>query len=291
MPSDESPSVGGMLRAARERQALSVEDIAGRTRIRSGLLREIESDNFAGCGDMFFARGHIRSIAATVGLDPAAVLAEFDATPGPSVARLETTTVAHYEPVKATMPPPTPTPHRPRLPTDDGAFGGRAARATRPTVTIPWTPWPQKSLRNLMPALAAAAAVIVLLAVASFLIGRVQGSPQQPDPAGAPSLLAVSPQPTPSGSASPQPPEGVNLQIRATSGSSWIRVTAAGGKGVYEGVMNTGDVKDFSDPEMLEVRFGNSKAVSVVVNGVDKGSPSCGDTVCSETYQLKAGAG
>ena len=41
----------------------------------------IENDDFSACGGDFYARGHIRTIAATVGADPAPLLAEFDASP------------------------------------------------------------------------------------------------------------------------------------------------------------------------------------------------------------------
>ena len=51
------------------------------------------SDDFSACGGDFYARGHMRNFARTVGLDPAPLLAEFDAAtargrPAPRVRRL-----------------------------------------------------------------------------------------------------------------------------------------------------------------------------------------------------------
>lgn len=148
---------------------------------------------------------------------------------------------------------------------------------------------PPKSSPSWRSAMVAAASVVALLAVASFLIGYAQG-PRQPNTAGALPSFTPSAKPTPSISPSPVP-AGVRVQIRVIDGSTWIRVTNGGGNEVFQGVLDEGDVKDFSDPKLLTVRFGNSSAVDVVVNGVAKGSPSCGASVCSETYKLMDGTG
>lgn len=295
MPSDQSTSVGAMLRAARERQGLSVNDIAERTRIRSTLIREIESDNFFGCGDTFYARGHVRSIAVTVGVDPGVALAEFDAAHGPSVPQLVTEWLPAYDPVKAkAVVRPAPTSRRAAKP---APMIGRAAKpaptprpAAKPAPTIRRAAKPAHpagSSPSWRSAIVAAAAVVALLAAASFLIGYTQGSP----PRTAAPLPDASQSPPAAASVSPsvQPTIGVNLQIRVTDGSSYLRVTNSNRVTIYEGELRDGDVKDFTDPRQLDVRYGNSTVVTVVVNGVNKGSPSCGAVVCSETYKL-AGA-
>ena len=41
-----------------------------RARIRESIIRDIERDDFSACSGAFYARGHIRSIAAVVGTDP-----------------------------------------------------------------------------------------------------------------------------------------------------------------------------------------------------------------------------
>ncbi len=72
-------SIGGTLAEARQRAGLSVADVSARTRIRQGLIRDIERDEFAGCGGDFYARGHIRAIAAAVGADPGPLVGLYDA--------------------------------------------------------------------------------------------------------------------------------------------------------------------------------------------------------------------
>ena len=73
-------SIGGTLAEARHHAGLTVADVSARTRIREGLIRAIEQDRFDGCGGHFYARGHIRAIAAAVGADPERLIEEYDAS-------------------------------------------------------------------------------------------------------------------------------------------------------------------------------------------------------------------
>ena len=72
-------SIGGTLAEARHRAGLTVSDVSAHTRIREGLIRAIEQDEFQGCGGHFYARGHIRAIASVVGADPQVLISEYDA--------------------------------------------------------------------------------------------------------------------------------------------------------------------------------------------------------------------
>jgi hypothetical protein len=58
---------------------MTIADVAARTRIRETLIRAIEHDDFAMLGGDFYARGHIRAIAAVVGADASALIREYDA--------------------------------------------------------------------------------------------------------------------------------------------------------------------------------------------------------------------
>jgi cytoskeletal protein RodZ len=72
-------SIGETLAQARDHVGLTVAEVSARTRIREFLIRSIEQDEFGACGGDFYARGHIRAIAATVGADPRALISEYDA--------------------------------------------------------------------------------------------------------------------------------------------------------------------------------------------------------------------
>lgn len=73
-------SIGGTLAETRRRAGLTVADVSARTRIREGLIQGIEHDEFDACGGDFYARGHIRAIAAVVGADAEMLIGEYDAT-------------------------------------------------------------------------------------------------------------------------------------------------------------------------------------------------------------------
>jgi len=63
-------SLGEKLQQARISAGMSLDDLASITSIRSGLLREMEKNNFVPCGGDTYARGHLRSIAPKIGADP-----------------------------------------------------------------------------------------------------------------------------------------------------------------------------------------------------------------------------
>lgn len=74
---------GEAIEQAREARGMSVADVAAATRLRAGLLAEIEADDFRGTGGDVYARGHLKSIANTLGIDPEDLLAAY-ATLDPS---------------------------------------------------------------------------------------------------------------------------------------------------------------------------------------------------------------
>ena len=59
-----SVSIGESLADARRQAGLTVSQVSQQTRIRESIIRDIEQDDFSACGGDFYARGHIRSIAA-----------------------------------------------------------------------------------------------------------------------------------------------------------------------------------------------------------------------------------
>src|SRR5215475_7906139 len=75
-------SIGDALAEGRRQAGLTVTQVSQRTCIRETIVRSIERGDFTGCGGDFYARGHIRSIATAVGLDPDPLVAEYDRTMG-----------------------------------------------------------------------------------------------------------------------------------------------------------------------------------------------------------------
>src|SRR5205823_6949103 len=62
---------------------LTIGQVSQQTRIRESIIRDIEQNDFSACGGDFYARGHIRSIAAVVGTDPVPLISAYDAEHGP----------------------------------------------------------------------------------------------------------------------------------------------------------------------------------------------------------------
>ena len=70
-------TLGAEIRDARECAGYTVAKIAEITRIRETVITDIESDNFSSCGGNAYARGHIRTIAKVVKLNPDLLIEKF----------------------------------------------------------------------------------------------------------------------------------------------------------------------------------------------------------------------
>src|ERR1700723_2269821 len=73
-------SIGDALADERRQAGLTITQVSQRTCIRETIVRGIERGDYSACGGDFYARGHIRSIARAVNLDPDQLVAEYDAT-------------------------------------------------------------------------------------------------------------------------------------------------------------------------------------------------------------------
>jgi cytoskeletal protein RodZ len=257
---DEATSVGAALAAAREQRGLSVADVAERTRIRSTLIRDIEADRFDRCGGMVYARGHLRNIAQVVGVDPGPLLERFDAEHGNQPAPI----------VTAPIPGPT-------------ARDQRKERRGYARVDRSGPNW----ATAMIAVFAIVFAVLVVSIVAQAVRGSKKNNAHSPHPATSHSAGST-PKPTPSAtSSSPSPSpslSGINVVLRATKGQSWIKVLDATGKELYQDVMKVGDIQNFHDAKQITVRFGNSQAMDVMLNGQDLGVPPCKTEVCTQQY-------
>lgn len=71
-------TLGSTIRDAREAARISLESLSDSTSIRIGLLTEMENNNFTHCGGDTYARGHLRTIANRIGLNPQILLDLYD---------------------------------------------------------------------------------------------------------------------------------------------------------------------------------------------------------------------
>jgi cytoskeletal protein RodZ len=86
-PADDGGAVGELLRAARERQGLTLEQVSRDTKIPRKHLEAIEQGNLAALPGPFYQRAQIRTYALAVRLDPGLVVARLERkAPLPAVA-------------------------------------------------------------------------------------------------------------------------------------------------------------------------------------------------------------
>jgi cytoskeletal protein RodZ len=255
---ESANGVGARLAEARSDQGLSVEDLSSRTYIRPAVIRGIEGDDFSACGGPFYARGHIRTLARTLGLEEAPLLEQFDrqhGSPEPRAA-VESTSV---EPVSRRS--------------------SRTPRAVRPT-------------NGGGPGWTAVATVVLIVICVIALVSLLVGGPsddEDPTPA-APAPVAPSasaPAPAPSAAApAPRTYSGVNLQVRIANGPSWVKITDESGNVLASSVGVQGMTADFRGAQQLRFTFGNAASIEASCNGKPLGSLGGEGQVVTRTLVL-----
>ncbi|MFC7982329.1 helix-turn-helix domain-containing protein [Streptomyces sp. NPDC057336] len=238
-PQESRPSVGRALQQARIAAGLTVDDITTATRVRIAIVHAIEADDFAPCGGDVYARGHIRTLAKAVGLDPAELLAQFDAEHGGR---------------------PAPTPAAPLF----------EAERIRPERRGPnWT----------AAMVAAIVAVIGFVAFtfvkggddaaneASVAEGAQPSAGESASPSAKPKKPA-DPKPDPTDSAiAAAPRDKVTVKVTAADGRSWISATDHNGRLLFDDILERGDSKTFQDNEKIKLVLGDAGAIELYVNG------------------------
>ena len=73
----ENASIGSQLSVARLRHGWTIEEAAARTRLHANVIRNLESDRFDKLPSLAYIRGFLRIYSRELGLDPKAVLREF----------------------------------------------------------------------------------------------------------------------------------------------------------------------------------------------------------------------
>ncbi|MFG2554582.1 helix-turn-helix domain-containing protein [Streptomyces sp. NPDC048581] len=237
--SDEArPSIGSALRQARIDAGLTVDDVSSATRVRIAIVQAIETDNFAPCGGDVYARGHIRTLAKAVHLDPAPLLAQYDASHGGR---------------------PAPTPAAPLF----------EAERIRPERRGPnWT----------AAMVAAIVAVIGFVGFTAVKGGDGGGRSSVAEGGSTPTADKTTPtpktdkpkdpKPEPSDSAiAAVPQDKVTVKVSAVDGRSWVGVKDHNGRLLFDDLLKQGDSKTFQDSEKINLVLGDAGAIDLYVNG------------------------
>ena len=83
------PDLGVRLRSAREAQGLTLDELAAELRITAHQLNALEECRFEALGPRVFAKGYLKQYGARLGLDVAALAADFDRTAGDTSVQIE----------------------------------------------------------------------------------------------------------------------------------------------------------------------------------------------------------
>lgn len=233
---DDLPSIGRSLQQARSDAGLTIDEVSASTRVRVPIVQAIEQDDFSRCGGDVYARGHIRTLARAVGLDPEPLVAQYDADHGGR---------------------PSPTPAAPLF----------EAERIRPEPRRPnWT----------AAMVAAIVAVIGFVGFTLFNgaddgagTKKVAEGPAPDKPsAKPPTTKPAPPKPEPSDSAiAAVPQDKVTVKLSAVDDKSWISAKSANGKLLFDGLLLKGQSKTFQDDERVDLILGNAGAIELFVNG------------------------
>ncbi|MCX4819773.1 helix-turn-helix domain-containing protein [Streptomyces sp. NBC_01142] len=235
---DDRPSIGRALQQARIDAGLTIDEVSSSTRVRVPIVHAIEEDDFSRCGGDVYARGHIRTLARAVGIDPDPLVAQYDADHGGR---------------------PSPTPAAPLF----------EAERIRPEPRRPnWT----------AAMVAAIVAVVGFVGFTLFngsedgsKGSKVADGPapeQKPSPTKSPASKPADPKPDPSDSAiAAVPKDKVTVKLSVLDDKSWISAKSHNGRLLFDGTLLKGESKTFQDDERVDLILGNAGAIELFVNG------------------------
>ena len=242
-------SLGSSITQARKSAGLSIEDLSASTNIRTALLKEIESNNFANCGGETYARGHIRNIAMKLGVDPLIYIAAFEDEQMHTDRSMKELLVENS-----------------------------VMRQPEEARKVSWKVLATISVSSLF---IAGLAQIIISNTATVEIPEPIASITATESA-TPSPEAT--EATPTEQATVSTGEGVELVISATRAKSWLFVSDATGRTLFSGQMSRGSSKTFRTDVSLNVKIGNAGGVDLTVNGKKVDSIGVDGEVVSVSY-------
>ncbi|HLX47561.1 MAG TPA: helix-turn-helix domain-containing protein [Streptosporangiaceae bacterium] len=229
-------SIGDTLAEARRQAGLTISQVSQQTRIRETIIRGIERGDFSACGGDFYARGHIRSIARTVGLDPDQLVREYDAAHG--------------------------APH-----------AIRAAEVFEPSTPIRLKE--QRSL-NWSAVMILALVIIVGYGVYHLVSGSHKATPSAAQNPVVHVHHSASPQPPSTPPSSPSTTTTARelvIKIVVTNEPCWVGFTTLAGGYLTQATLPAGTAKTWTFKHAVDMTIGNPGAVELTVNGKHRLSP------------------
>jgi cytoskeletal protein RodZ len=228
-------TLGRTIRDAREAARVSLESLSDATSIRMGLLSEMESNNFKHCGGDIYARGHLRNIAAIIGLNPQILIDLYNEEHAIESQRIQDSLVDN---------------------------------------NVIQVPREKKSLSWKVPAVTSVAILLVIAVVQIVMSNQSPSQVATPSVSATPSASttpSTTPSATPTTSAVAAPSATtthgpVSLVISASRGNSYIDIIVDG-KEVEKGSIFQGESKTYKGSAVISVYFSNPAGLDVTFNG------------------------
>jgi cytoskeletal protein RodZ len=256
-PADDASMerVGTIIAAARRERGLTVEDVSEQTRIRATLVRQIEQSDFSACGGSVYARGHIRSIARVLGIDPGPLIVAYDREHPPAPAP-ETVSPLDSDPILR---------RGRRL---SGGFGWK-------------------------PAMIGSLAAVCLVAIIAIIVPESDSGRDGVAGAGAvatatPGALPPAGRPPAATPSAPAPPTSMNVRVEAREAASWLEVRDDRKQVLVQQLLQRGQGRTVVTERSLSIKMGNAGAVGLSCNGREMGVPGGRGAVVTVTLTLAA---
>jgi cytoskeleton protein RodZ len=257
--------VGSALKRARLARGLEIADLVELTRIRASLITAIEANDFDACGGEVFARGHVRTIASSLDLDPHPLLESMGAIGTPSVlAAVEPESLDIWE-LRS----------RAQIPSEARTWAVIAVTALVIVAALVWRVRAADASATLDPK--------TLPSVTSTATASVT---PEPTPTATPSSTDTA---TPTAGATPSSTSTVTggaivLQLDCTE-TSWVRVVDGNGT-IFQGTLRSGDSKSVSSDTDITVTIGNAAGITLTVNDLGFGSLGAPGAVFTHTFRV-----
>jgi cytoskeleton protein RodZ len=259
---EDRPSVGRVLQQARLDAKLTIDEISTSTRVRAPIVHAIEEDDFSRCGGDVYARGHVRTLARAVGLDPDEVIAQYKEEAGGPPEPASAATLFEAERIK-------PEPRRPNwtaamvaaivavvgfvgftLVGGGGDGGTDKPEADQNKHVAQQSPSDDHTVTTPPEDTATSSAT-------DEEGGGQSADPKPSDSVGEPSDSAVA----------EAPADKVTVHMTAEDSNSWVSVKDHNGKLVHDGVLKKGQSETFTDDKRLDLVLGNAGGMQLYVNG------------------------
>jgi len=222
-------TLGSTIRDAREAARISLESLSDSTSIRIGLLTEMENNNFTHCGGDTYARGHLRTIANRIGLNPQILLDLYD---------------------------------------DQHSTEKRAMQELLVENNIMQVPREKKTISWKVPAVISVTILFVIASV-QIVTSNQDSSPTPAPTASASKSAEPTPSPTESAVPSPAVTSKsgpVELTLVASRGNSYIHIVVDGSQ-AEKGSMFQGETKTFKGKKVISIYLSNPAGLDLTLNG------------------------